>query len=77
MQEIEQRIRNMLISDKHFDTRDLVRVLRSDLYTLLVNYFDITPQDIEVRIDVDEFGVYDFHSSLKAERLKIFGSRIK
>ncbi|MBQ7307915.1 MAG: hypothetical protein IJW82_05230 [Clostridia bacterium] len=73
---LEERIKNMLISDKHFDTRDLIKVLRTDLYDLLVNYFDITPQDIMLEMKVDEFGIYDFRLQVKSERIKIFGSQI-
>ena len=73
---LEERMKNMLISDKHFDSRDLIKVLRTDLYDLLVNYFDITPQDLVLEMRVDEFGVYDFKLNVKSERIKIFGSQI-
>ena len=75
--ENQNRMKNMLISDKHFDTKDLIRVLKSDTYGVFVNYFDIIPQDISIKLEVDENGIYKLSVNLSAERLKIFGSQIK
>lgn len=73
---IDERIQNMLISDKHFDAKDLVKVLKSDFYNLLVNYLEISPQDIILELNIDEFGEYVIKLQVKTERLKIFGSQI-
>lgn len=73
---IDERLKNMLISDKHFDPKDLLKVLKTDLYELLVNYLEICPQDIVLTMGVDDFGKYDFKMQVKCERLKIFGSQI-
>ena len=73
---IDERIKNMLISDKHFDTKDMIKVIRNDMYVLLNNYLEISPQDILVTIKVNEYGEYELRVDVKTERLKIFGTQI-
>lgn len=73
---LDERIKNMLISDKHFDTKDMIKVIRSDMYVLLSNYLEISPQDIFVNIKVNDYGEYELRLDVKTERLKIFGTQI-
>ena len=73
---IDSRMKNMLITDKHFNSDDLVRVLRCDIYELLSNYMEIGPSDINLDFFVDENGEYVLKINTKSERLKIFGSTI-
>lgn len=72
----DERLKNILISDKHFNPEYLVKVLRSDMLDLLLNYMNILPQNIDISIFVDEKGVYNLKISAKTDRLKIFGANI-
>ena len=72
----DERLKNILISDKHFNPEYLVKVLRSDMVDLLLNYMNILPQNIDISIFVDEKGVYNLKISAKTDRLKIFGANI-
>ena len=71
-----ERLKNILISDKHFNPDFIVKVLRSDTKEMLANYMDIIPQNIEVSIFVDEKGIYNLKITAKSDRLKIFGANI-
>ena len=73
---IDERLKNVLISDKHFDTKELINVLKTDLYELIFNYFDISPQDIDLNLTTDDIGSYILKFEVKSDRVKIFGSHI-
>ncbi len=68
-----ERLRQVLINDKHFDTDRLNDVVSSDIFKALSNYMDITHDDMLLRIDLDEQGDYVLRCKVKARRLKIMG----
>ena len=69
-----ERLQNVLISDKQFSPAKLEKVLRSDVYNLLSNYCSVEADDINVSVEVEKDGSYNFSISAKSNRLKIFGS---
>lgn len=73
---MKERMVNMLISDKHFELNSLKSVLKNDLYYLLNNYFLISPNDVEICLDVDEKGDYIFDCKIITSRLKKFGTNL-
>lgn len=77
MAKIEDRLKYMLISDKHFDSNEFVKVLTSDLFELMQNYFELNIEDINLNLDVDKINnSYKLNFELKSDRLKIFGTQI-
>ena len=70
----EERLKNVLISDKQFCPDRVEKVLRSDSYCLLSNYCDISPNNLDVSVEVLKDGSYCFRIQAVANRLKIFGS---
>lgn len=72
--ESENRLRKVLISDKHFNPEYIKKVIKSDIFYLLKNYAEIQPEDLTVNIDVTKNGEYDFVIKARVNRLKIFGS---
>ena len=70
----EQRLKNVLISDKQFCPDRVQKVLKSDAYNMLFNYCDIEPENLQVKLEVLKDGSYSFVIKAQANRLKIFGS---
>ena len=69
-----QRLQNVLISDKQFSPKRLENVLKSDTYSLLQNYCDIRPENLNVLVEVQKDGSYCISIDAICNRLKIFGS---
>ena len=70
----EQRLKNVLISDKQFCPDRVQKVLKSDAYNMLYNYCDLQPENLQVKLEVLKDGSYSFVIKAQANRLKIFGS---
>ena len=73
-QSAEERLKNVLISDKQFCPERIKKVLRSDAYNMLANYCNLEPENLIVDLEVAKDGTYIFNVSATANRLKIFGS---
>ncbi|MDR3263741.1 MAG: hypothetical protein LBT30_05465 [Clostridiales bacterium] len=71
------RLKNVLMIDKIKSPSGLEDVLKSDVYGVLENYFDIIPPSIDVRLNIDENNLYDIRISLKAKNAKSIGIIIK
>ena len=70
----EERLKNVLISDKQFNQKRLNKVLKSDAFVLLSNYCDLTPENLSVQVEILNDGKYKFCIVATSNRLKIFGS---
>lgn len=70
----EERLKNVLISDKQFCPDRVEKVLRSDIFTTLSNYCVLSPENLNVKIEVLKDGSYKFFVEAVSDRLKIFGS---
>ena len=70
----EDRLKNVLISDKQFSPEKVKKVLRSDVYALFSNYCTLSPENLSVSVDIMSDGTYKFCVVATSDRLKIFGS---
>jgi len=68
------RLKRVLIADKHFNPENIKRVIRSDVYNLLKNYADIMPEDVFLDIEITGGGEYEITIKAECKRLKIFGA---
>ena len=66
----ENRLREMLIADKRENPSKIERLLKSELYYLLRNYFEFNSEDFTIEIAVNEFGKFEFNISGVAASLK-------
>lgn len=73
-QTAEERLKNVLISDKQFAPDRIQKVLKSDAYSMLFNYCNLKPENLQVQLEVLKDGSYCFNIKAVADRLKIFGS---
>ena len=69
-----ERLQNVLISDKQFNSKKLESIIKSDIFNMLSNYCVLEPKDLQVEIQLQKNGEYQFYISAKSDRLKIFGS---
>lgn len=68
-----KRLKSLLIQDKANAPNQLSDVLRSDIYTLLKNYMEITPSNLKIYFDADEKG-YHVIISARTNRFKQMGT---
>ena len=64
----EQRLKQVLIFDKSMI--NIERVLKSDLLYVLNNYMELPNDELDLKIEVDEFGYFELKVYAKAKRLK-------
>lgn len=70
----EERLKHVLIQDKHFNPDRIKQVIKSDVYHLLRNYTNINSDNIYIDIEINQNGTYHFKIDAVAENLKIFGA---
>lgn len=68
-----EKLKKVLINDKHQSPTRVNEILKSDVFAVLQNYMDISENDIISKIDLDQNGNYIFRCKAKATRLKTFG----
>ncbi len=68
------RLKKVLISDKHFNPERVKNVIKSDIYSLLINYADISSETLDLKIEINENGGYNISVNAKANRLKVLGN---
>lgn len=66
-----QRLTNILVADKQNPCEKINSILKSDLFILLSQYFDLIEKDIECKV-VAQDGDYIVKISARARRLKNF-----
>jgi septum formation topological specificity factor MinE len=68
------RLKKVLISDKHFNPERIKEVIKSDILYILKNYTDVEADDLNFEIDVNEEGGYKINIDANCTRLKVLGS---
>lgn len=67
--DLKKRLGAIIQKDKKTNPQYLIEVLKSDLYYLINNYFEVDFEEIEVSIDVEE-DKYKINISCLGERMK-------
>ena len=68
-----EKLKKVLINDKHFNPSRLNEILKSDLFNLLKDYMEISNDDIITKLEIDEDGDYIFRCKVRTKRLKMLG----
>ena len=66
----ENRLKNILILDKEDNPEKFINVLKCDLIMVLKNYMEISGDDLDVNLTIDEYGCFIFNAYSKVKRLK-------
>lgn len=69
-----ERLKKVLISDKHFNPERIKEVIKSDIFYILKNYTDIDIEDVNFEINVNNMGGYEILLEANCSRLKFLGS---
>ena len=67
----ENRLKNMLIADKKENPAKIERLLKSELFYLLRNFFEINSEDLSVDIAVNSIGRFEFVITGMASGIKM------
>lgn len=65
-----ERLRNVLKSDKRDNPNKILNVLKSDILYVLKNYMDINSDNLDVNISVTSIGTYSITILANVNRLK-------
>ena len=68
-----ERIKKVLLQDKTGAREDVTAVLKSDLYDLLDNYFELDPASVQAAITVSDLGFYEIKLDARAYRVRGMG----
>lgn len=68
------RLKRVLIADKHFNPERIKQVIKSDITAVLKNYAVIDSENIFFDIEINSNGSYHFKIDAVADNLKIFGA---
>lgn len=64
------RMKTILKNDKEKISLPLINMIKTDVFTIINNYFEVCPEDITLTQMVNEEGFYDFDIKIKASRIK-------
>ena len=67
----ENRLKSMIIMDKQDTPKKINKLLKSEILFVLKNYFDITAEDLNIDIDVNEFGKFNIKINAEARSMEV------
>lgn len=65
-----ERLKNVLKSDKRDNPNKILNVLKSDILYILKNYMEINSDNLDVNINVTSMGTYNITILANVNRLK-------
>ncbi len=72
--DLKRRLDSVIIKDKETNPKYLTKVIKSDFYYLISNYFEVDFEDIAVDITVNDNNQYVLTLSCLGERVKLMKS---
>ncbi|MDD4350616.1 MAG: cell division topological specificity factor MinE [Clostridia bacterium] len=74
MNKINTRLNNVLTTDKQNNPKYMKEIIRSDIFFLINNYFDIDYESVVVNIEVNEFRKFDITINMVGDRPKFMNT---
>jgi septum formation topological specificity factor MinE len=71
--ELINRLDNVIKKDKKTNPQYMKEVLKSDIFDLLNNYFDVNFSDININIDLNNNNLYTININAIGDRMKSMG----
>lgn len=68
--ELINRLNNVIRQDKKVNPQYIKEVIKSDIFYLLNNYFEVEYEDVDIDINVDNSNLYKILISAKGDRIK-------
>ena len=69
--ELVNRLDNVIKRDKQINPQYMKEVIKSDIYYVLNNYFEVQFDDIDISIDLTDNNMYALKISAIGDRMKI------
>ena len=69
--ECEERLKTILISDKKQNPKKIVKIIKSEVFYILKNYFDLNIENFNVNIDVDDKKRYVVSINFESNNIKM------
>lgn len=67
----EDRLKSMIIIDKQDSPQKINKVLKSEILFVLKNYFDVSAEDVNLEININDFGRYTITITADARNMRI------
>jgi len=68
--DLKKRLNSIILKDKETNTKYLIEVIKSDLYYLLNNYFEVDFNDINIDISLEK-DKYLISANCLGDRIKL------
>lgn len=68
--ELVSRLDNVIKNDKKINPQYMKEVIKSDIFYLLNNYFEVEFNDINITIDLNENNLYSININAIGDRMK-------
>lgn len=68
--ELVSRLDNVIKKDKRINPQYVKEVIKSDVFYMLNNYFEVQFEDIDISIDLAENNMYAMHINAIGDRMK-------
>ena len=68
--ELISRVDNVIKNDKKINPQYMKDVIKSDIFYLLNNYFEVEFNDINITIDLNENNLYSININAIGDRMK-------
>ena len=68
--ELVSRLDNVIKNDKKVNPQYMKEVIKSDIFYLLNNYFDVEFSNIDISIDLNENNLYSININAIGDRMK-------
>lgn len=67
----ETRLKNIISADKKENPIKIERLLKSEIYYILKNYFEINSEDMSLNLKINEDGKYQLQLNAISRSIKI------
>ena len=71
IEKCENRLKSIIVLDKQEVPKKLDKLIKAEMLYLLRNYFDICAEDLELNINVNDFGKYVLEIRGECKDMKI------
>lgn len=68
-----QKLKQVLVSDKHLLSDNLNELLKSEIFKVLDNFLDVDIDNFFVELSVDEQGKYVLRCKARCSHIKVLG----
>ena len=69
--ELISRLDNVIKKDKQINPQYMKEVIKSDIFYILNNYFEVQFDDIDISVDLTDNNMYNLRINAMGDRMKV------